>query len=146
MKISTKGRYALRLMLDIAEHSGGENVSIKDAAKRQNISIKYLEQIVSMLCKAGLLRSQRGAQGGYKMTRSPEKYTVGDILRVTEGSMAPVDCLGDEVNQCPRLAVCPTIKLWEGLYDAINTYLDSTTLADLMVENEREREDFIYCI
>lgn len=146
MKISTKGRYALRLMLDIAEHSSGGNVSIKDVSERQNISMKYLEQIVGMLCKAGFLKSQRGAQGGYKMLRSPEEYTIGDILRVTEGSMAPVDCLEDDVNQCPRASVCPTIKFWSGLYDAVNQYMDSTTLADLIIENEQMRDDFSYCI
>ena len=137
MRISTKGRYAVRLMLDIAVHSGGENVSLKDVSKRQNISLKYLEQIVNTLSKAGFLKSHRGSQGGYRLLKSPEEYTVGDILRVTEGEMAPVACLEDEENQCPRANICPTIKFWTGLYDTINEYLDSTTIEDLMREYER---------
>lgn len=142
MKVSTKGRYAVRLMLDIAQYSNGENVSIKDVAQRQNISIKYLEQIVNMLSKAGYLRSQRGSQGGYKMTKPAKEYTVGDILRVTEGDMAPVSCLEDEVNQCPRVGVCPTIKLWAGLYKTVQEYLDSITIADLVKENEKNTETY----
>lgn len=136
MKISTKGRYAVRLMLDIAVNSNGENVSLKDISKRQDISLKYLEQIVNTLSKAGLLRSQRGAQGGYRLTKDPEEYTVGDILRVTEGEMAPVSCLEDEENSCPKSASCPTLKLWTGLYKAITDYLDGTTIADLMENND----------
>jgi Rrf2 family protein len=146
MKISTKGRYAIRLMLDIAENSDGENVSLRDISQRQNISLKYLEQIVNMLCKAGFLRSQRGSQGGYKMTRLPEQYTIGDILRVTEGSMAPVDCLEGDVNACSRTELCPTIKIWEGLYDVINKYLDSITIADLARNKDELQKDFTYCI
>lgn len=132
MRISTKGRYAIRLMLDIASHSDGGNVSLKDVSKRQNISLKYLEQIVNILSKAGLLRIQRGAQGGYKMMRKPEEYTMGDILRVTEGEISPLSCLEDEINQYMRLSNYPTIKFWTGLYDTINNYLDGTTIADLM--------------
>ena len=146
MKISTKGRYAIRLMIDIAEHSDGGNVSIKDVAQRQNISIKYLEQIVNMLSKTGYLKSQRGSQGGYKMTRLPDEYTVGDILRVTEGDMAPVACLEDEVNQCPRAKNCPTIGFWTGLYKTINDYLDGTTIADLVREKEKFNDNYGYYI
>lgn len=146
MKISTKGRYAVRLMIDIAQHSNGENVSLKDISQRQNISLKYLEQIVNMLSKAGFLRSQRGSQGGYKMMRAPEEYTIGDILRVTEGEMAPVSCLDDEVNQCPKAGVCPTIKFWTGLYETINNYLDGATIADLVRESAENSEDFCYYI
>lgn len=146
MKISTKGRYAIRLMIDIAEHSSNGNVSIKEVANRQNISLKYLEQIVNMLSKAGFLRSQRGLQGGYKLARSPKDYTVGDILRITEGKMAPVSCLEDEVNQCPRVSTCSTVRFWSGLYKVINDYLDSTTIADLVMEDERKRENFDYYI
>ena len=98
MKISTKGRYAIRLMLDIAKYSAGGNVSLKDVSARQDISLKYLEQIVNMLSHAGLVRSQRGAQGGYRLARSAEEITVGDILRVTEGDIAPVSCLADPAN------------------------------------------------
>ena len=147
MKISTKGRYAIRLMLDIAQHSNGENVSLKDVSKRQNISLKYLEQIVNMLSKAGFLKSQRGSQGGYKMLRKPEEYTIGDILRVTEGEMAPVSCLEDEINQCPRVSNCPTVKFWKGLYDTINNYLYGTTIADLVKEaEENDNDEFCYFI
>lgn len=144
MKISTKGRYAIRFMLDIAEHAKDGNVSLKDVSARQNISLKYLEQIVNSLAKAGYVRSQRGAQGGYKLMRAPGEYTIGDILRITEGSMAPIDCLEDEVNQCPRAEQCPTIKMWKGLYKVINDYLDSVTVADLM--RGEIGKDFMYCI
>ena len=140
MKISTKGRYAIRLMIDIAINSGGNNVTMKDVAKRQDISVKYLEQIVSMLSHNGFLRSSRGSQGGYKLAKSPKEYTVGDILRVTEGGLAPVACLDDEVNQCERAAECTTIKLWEGLYKVINDYVDSVTIADLAEEELKMRE------
>ena len=156
MKISTKGRYALRIMLDVAEHSDEEsNVSIKEVANRQSISIKYLEQIVNLLVKAGFLRSQRGSRGGYRLSRQPSEYTAGDILRVTEGKMAPVDCLEDEVNMCPRAKTCQTIKLWEGLNNAINSYIDSVTLEELMrdksqilidEENSNDNQGFCYTI
>lgn len=146
MKISTKGRYAIRLMIDIARHSSGENVSLKDVSKRQDISVKYLEQIVSMLSKAGFLRSQRGSQGGYKMTRKPEEYTILDILEVTEGGIAPIACLEDEVNQCPKSAKCPTIALWRGLYDATSNYLKGITIADLVRKAEENDDDFGYYI
>lgn len=146
MRISTKGRYAIRLMLDIASHSDGGNVSLKDVSKRQNISLKYLEQIVNILSKAGLLRSQRGAQGGYKMMRKPEEYTMGDILRVTEGEISPLSCLEDEINQYMRLSNYPTIKFWTGLYDTINNYLDGTTIADLMNNAEENGNNFCYYI
>ncbi|MDD6485010.1 MAG: Rrf2 family transcriptional regulator [Clostridiales bacterium] len=144
MKISTKGRYAIRLMLDIAQHSSGENVSLKDVSRRQDISLKYLEQIVNTLCKAGYLRSQRGAQGGYRMTKRPEEYTVGDILRVTEGGLAPVACLEEGSESCPREKGCPMIGFWSGLYQTINKYLDSTTIADLM--NNSSDDNFCYYI
>ena len=111
MKISTKGRYAVRLMLDVAIHGMDKNVSMRDVAERQNISIKYLEQIVSILTRVGYLKSVRGAQGGYRLTKAPSEYTIGDILRTTEGTLSPVSCLEDEENTCPRVSVCPTIKL-----------------------------------
>lgn len=146
MKISTKGRYAVRLMIDIAQHSNGESISLKDISKRQDISLKYLEQIVNMLAKAGFLKSRRGSQGGYKLLRKPEEYTIGDILRVTEGELAPVSCLESEAETCPREGLCPTIKLWQGLYDAINTYLDSITVADLVKDAEKNDGALFYCI
>lgn len=132
MKISTKGRYALRLMIDLAQHDKDGFVSLKDIAERQEISVKYLEQIVTVLCKIGFLKSLRGSQGGYKLAKAPEEYTVGDILRVTEGDLAPVACLEDEHNQCLRYPICNTISFWKGLYDTVNKYVDSVTLADLL--------------
>lgn len=132
MKISTKGRYALRLMLDLAINNTGEPVRIKDIASRQEISDKYLEQIISVLNKAGYVRSLRGPQGGYKLAREPKEYTVGMILRLTEGSLAPVACLEDEVNECSRQDECATLILWEKLYEAIKDVVDGYTLADLV--------------
>lgn len=131
MKISSKGRYALRMMIDIAQHNTGEWITIKDISERQGISVKYLEQIVTNLTKTGLLLSSRGPQGGYMLAKAPDKYTVGQILRVIEGNLAPVACLDNEVNQCERRSICPTIHFWEGLYDVINKYVDSVTLQDL---------------
>lgn len=132
MKISTKGRYALRLMLDIALNDAKTPVRIKDIAERQQISDKYLEQIVSSLNKAGFVKSLRGPQGGYRLTKKPEEYTVGMILRLIEGSLAPVACLDDDINNCIRADRCPTLILWEKLYDAISEAVDNITLADLI--------------
>ena len=146
MKISTKGRYALRLMIDIAVYGADKNVSIRDTAKRQNMSVKYLEQIVSVLVRVGYLKSIRGAQGGYRLSKKPADYTVGDILRITEGSLAPVACLEDEVNQCPRVEQCPIVSVWEGLYNTINNYVDSITLEDMINENMKENSSFDFCI
>ena len=132
MKISTKGRYALRMMIDIAEQGNGERVSIKEISERQNISTKYLEQIVTNLTRAGLLRSERGSQGGYMLTKASDQYTIGQILRSIEGKLAPVACLEDEVNQCERVEVCRTLDFWKGLYKVIDDYVDSVTLQDLI--------------
>lgn len=140
MKISTKGRYALRLMLDLAQNNTGEPVRIKDIAARQELSDKYLEQIISILNKARFVKSIRGPQGGYRLTREPEQYTVGMILRLTEGSLAPVACLEDEVNICERQDTCATLKLWQMLNQAISDVVDRVTLADL-VEWENEKLD-----
>ncbi|MCC8141382.1 MAG: Rrf2 family transcriptional regulator [Lachnospiraceae bacterium] len=135
MKVSTKGRYALRLMVDLGTHSdGGKYVSLKDIAARQNISIKYLEQIVTPLHRAGLVRSVRGAQGGYRLSRDPERYTAGEILRAIEGSFAPIACLETEVNECERYPYCPTVGFWEGMYKVITDYVDSVTLQQLIDE------------
>ena len=141
MKISTKGRYAIRMMLDIAAYAENGNVSLKDVSKRQDISLKYLEQIVNMLSKAGLVRSQRGAQGGYRLQRPAGEITVGDILRITEGSVAPVACLETEENSCPHASLCPTLPFWEGLYRTINEYLDGTTLAQLLENSHTDAMD-----
>ncbi len=132
MKISTKGRYAMRMMIDLGQHRADGYIALKDVARRQNISKKYLEQIVPLLNKAELLRTNRGYQGGYALSKEPEKYTVGEILRVTEGSLAPVSCLQYEVNDCPRCADCATLPIWEGLYKTITDYLDGITLADII--------------
>lgn len=132
MKISTKGRYALRLMLDLALNNTGEPVRIKDIAARQEISDKYLEQIISVLNKAGYVKSIRGPQGGYRLAREPEKYTVGMILRLTEGSLAPVPCLEEDVNTCARQESCVTLRLWQSLDEAISGVVDKVTLADLV--------------
>lgn len=132
MKISTKGRYALRLMLDLAMNNTGAPVRIKDIAARQEISDKYLEQIISTLNKAGYVKSIRGPQGGYRLTREPEQYTVGMILRLTEGSLAPVPCLDDEVNNCPRQDECVTLRLWHMLDDAVSNVVDKVLLSDLV--------------
>lgn len=132
MKISTKGRYALRLMLDIALNDAAGPVRIKDVAARQDISDKYLEQIVSVLNKAGYVRSIRGPQGGYQLIKKPEEYTVGMILRLTEGSLAPVSCLEYGKNDCPRQEACATLRLWTMLNDAVKGVVDKVTLADLV--------------
>lgn len=133
MKISTKGRYALRLMLDIAlNEKNGNPVRIKDIAHRQELSGKYLEQIISVLNKAGFVKSIRGPQGGYLLTKQPSEYTVGMILRLTEGSLSPVSCLDDENNICERLDECATIVLWRKLKDAISGVVDTVTLEDLI--------------
>ncbi|MGN1481257.1 RrF2 family transcriptional regulator [Porcipelethomonas sp.] len=132
MKISTKGRYALRMLLDLATHQSDGFIALKDIAQRQEISKKYLEQIVPMLNKSGLLKTNRGYQGGYMLAKSPSEYTVGEILRVTEGSLAPVSCLDQVPNECPRAAKCPTLFVWEGLHNAITEYLDNITLEDII--------------
>lgn len=139
MKISTKGRYALRLMLDLALENN-QVVKLKDVAERQAISVKYLEQIISVLQKCGYVTSMRGPGGGYKLSKKPEDYTVGMILRQIEGSLAPVACLEEEVNSCERSSSCVTLRLWQMLYDAINGVVDKVTLADL-VAWQREIDD-----
>lgn len=132
MKISTKGRYALRLMLDLATYNTGEPVSIKDIAKRQQISEKYLEQIIAVLNKAGFVRSIRGAQGGYVLKKDPKEYTVGMILRQTEGDLSPVSCIGDEGTPCERKGTCVTVRIYEKINDAVNGVVDHITLSDLL--------------
>ena len=134
MKISTKGRYALRLMLDLAQNHRETAIALRDVSERQDISVKYLEQIVGLLSRSGLLKSVRGAQGGYLLARRPEEYTVGEILRITEGSLAPVACLQPGAGECSRAEDCLTLPLWKGLQAVIDSYLDSVTLADLLKE------------
>lgn len=143
MKISTKGRYALRLMVDLAEHKDSEFIALKDVAKRQNISKKYLEQIVPVLNGAGLLTTNRGNRGGYKLAKEPKEYTVGDILRITEGSIAPVSCLESDVNSCERKNFCQTLYVWEGLYKVVNEYLDGITVQDIVDKIGNTTADYI---
>lgn len=131
MKISTRGRYALRLMIDLAQNKEQGNISLKDVAKRQEISIKYLEQIATPLIRAGLIKSIRGAQGGYSLTRDMNKYTAKDILVAVEGPIACVACLETEPNQCPRYSECLTLPFYKGLNKVITDYLESYTLEDL---------------
>ncbi len=142
MKISTKGRYALRLMLDLALHNTGDLVRIKDISARQNISDKYLEQIVSALNKAGYVKSVRGSQGGYRLTKELEQYTVGMILRITEGSLAPVACLDDDTNECSRNSNCATLLLWKKLDEAIKGVVDTVTIADLVKWQENNTDNY----
>ena len=131
MKISTRGRYALRLMVDLAASPIDEFVTIKSIAARQEISEKYLEQIITVLSRAGFVKSARGAQGGYKLSRPAEEYTVGMILRAIEGSLVPVKCMEDEPNQCPRCDVCVTLDVWKRIDEAISGVVDNITLEEL---------------
>ena len=136
MKISTRGRYALRLMMDIALQGQDEPVRIKDIARRQEISEKYLEQIVSVLNKAGFVKSSRGPQGGYRLMRDPSEYTVGSILCLIEGSLAPVACMDMEVNDCSRHERCATLLLWQKLHEALKDVIDHVRLSDLVAWQE----------
>ena len=131
MRISTKGRYALRLMLDLALHDTGENIALKTIAKRQNISGKYLEQIIGILTKAGFVKSVRGSSGGYRLSRPAETYTVGSILRQTEGSLAPVYCVDCDAEECEKAETCATSWVWEQVNRAISEVVDHLTLADV---------------
>lgn len=142
MLISTKGRYALRVVIDLAEHQIDGFIPLKVIAERQEISEKYLESIIKLLVKAKLLNGLRGKGGGYQLTRSPEQYTVGTILRLTEDSLAPVSCLEQNADICPRMAECRTLPLWHGLDKVINDYLDNITIADLM-QNKSTGYDYI---
>lgn len=143
MKISTKGRYALRLMLDLAQNNTGEMIRIKDVAARQKVSEKYLEQIITSLRRAGYVKSLRGAQGGYRLAKEPREYTVGMILRLTEGDMAPVDCLEGDVNECERQYVCTSVRLWMMLDDAIKSVIDHVTLQDMLDWNKENGDNYI---
>lgn len=146
MKISTKGRYAVRVMLDLALNDTGEYVKVREIAKRQEISEKYLEQIIAVLNKAGFVRSTRGAQGGYKIAKDPSQYTVGMILRLTEGSLCPVACLETENNECDRCDTCETLQVWKDLNDAINRVVDGVTIADLVARHQERIENMDYSI
>ena len=136
MMISTKGRYALRIMVDLAMHDGEVPVSVREIAQRQDISGKYMEQIISVLTRAGLLRSIRGAQGGYHLAHDPKEITVGMILRATEGDLAPAECVLDGAQHCDRRGACPSRTVFTKVYSAINNVIDSVTLLELMPEGE----------
>lgn len=144
MKLSTKGRYALRMLLDLAEHRNDGYVALKDIAERQGISKKYLEQIVPIFNKSDLLRTNRGFQGGYQLAKTPDKITVGEILRLTEGSLAPVSCLERSPVECSRSDVCPTLPVWQGLYRVMTEYLDGISLQDIL-DQQREHgiDDYV---
>lgn len=144
MTISTKGRYALRIMMDLANHMG-ETIKLKEIAYRQDISEKYMEQIIAVLNKAGYVRSTRGAQGGYQLVKTPKEYTVGMILRLTEGSLVPVDCLEENAVPCEREGRCATVEVYRRIYEAVSGVIDSITLQDL-VEIEYEKSADLYVI
>lgn len=132
MMVSTKGRYALRVMIDLAEHRDIDYVPLKSIAERQQISEKYLENILKVLVQNRLLEGLRGKGGGYRLTKAPEEYTVGSILRLTEDSLAPVACLSANALPCPRAEFCRTLPMWQGLDKLVNDYFDGITIADLL--------------
>lgn len=144
MTISTKGRYALRIMMDLGAHIG-ETVKLKDIAARQEISEKYMEQIIAVLNKSGYVRSTRGAQGGYQLVKQPREYTVGMILRLTEGSLAPVECLTENALSCERNGRCATVEVFKRIYNAVNDVIDNITVQDLL-EIEKEKASDYYVI
>ena len=129
MMISTRGRYALKVMIDLAAHSDGQYIPLKEIAERQNCSEKYLESIIAVLSKDGLLEGLRGKGGGYRLTKAPENYSVGEILRLVEGPLSPVTCLD---QPCDRSATCPTLPMWEKLGGMINDFLDGISIADFV--------------
>lgn len=132
MLVSTRGRYAIRVMIDLAEHSGGEYVPMKSVAQRQNLSLKYLERILPVLAKNSLVEGVHGKGGGYRLTRKPSEYKIGEILRLTEGDLAPVSCLECNAQPCDRAAECKTLPMWKGFHDMANKYFDGITLEDLI--------------
>ena len=132
MKISTRGRYALRVLIDLADNNNGSYIPMKDVAARQNISLKYLERILPTLTKAKLIEGVHGKGGGYKLTRDPSDYTVGEVLRLTEGDLAPVSCLAPDAPPCDRIGECRTIRIWKDFYEMTNKYFDSIRISDLI--------------
>lgn len=137
MLISTKGRYALRVMLELAAHEKEEFIPLKVITEKQNISKKYLESIMVLLSKANFVNATHGKGGGYKLSREPKEYKIGDILRLTEGTLAPVMCLEEDAPICERADVCKTLPLWRGLNDVITEYVDGITLEDVLQGSER---------
>ena len=141
MIVSTKGRYALRVMVELAQHQGDGYVPLNVIAERQDISEKYLEQIVAQLSRAGYVRSTRGAQGGYCLTKEPDQYTVGMILRLIEGNLSSVSCLEDNPNKCRRCNNCVTLEVWQPINDAVNDIIDHVTLQDLLEKQLQKEND-----
>lgn len=145
MRISTKGRYALRMLLDLAEHRDSGFIALKEVAERQSISKKYLEQIIPVFSKSGILLTSRGVQGGYRLAETPDRYTVGEILRMTEGSLSPLVCAEQETAECERSGKCAMLPVWQGLTRVISEYLDGITLQDIL-NQQKERGDGAYPI
>ena len=143
MKISTRGRYALRTMIDLSLHREEGLVPLKDVAARQEISLKYLEQIVNTMSKAGFLQGVRGPQGGYRLAREPEEYNVAEILQAIEGSLAPVGCLESETNTCERCDTCATVDMWEGLYKTVTDYLSGITPQQLVDKANQAGDQYV---
>ena len=143
MMISTKGRYALRMMIDLAKHQGNGYVPLKDIADRQDISKKYLEQIIPILNRSGLLKTSRGFGGGYRLVKPAKNYTVGEIIRAAEGSMAPVSCLESENNACQRCHECETLPVWQGLKRVVDEYLDGISLEDVIKTGSDRADNYV---
>lgn len=143
MMVSTRGRYALRMMIDLAEHADEGFIALKDIAERQDISKKYLEQIIPILNRSGFLHTTRGFQGGYRLIREPSQYTVLEILNATEGSMSPVACLESGENTCPRRQECMTLPIWEGLKKTVEDYLGGITLQDILDNGAGTGDNYI---
>lgn len=141
MLVSTRGRYALRVMIDLAEHFSGGYIPMKDVASRQGLPIKYIERIMPVLTKSGLVDGVHGKGGGYRLTRQPCDYKVGEILRLTEGDLAPVACLGSDAKPCERASQCKTLPMWKGFYDMANAYFDGITLENLM--NTKTADNYV---
>lgn len=136
----------MRVMLDLALNNTGECIKVKDIAGRQGISEKYLEQIIAVLNRAGYVKSVRGAQGGYRIAKDPGEYTIGMILRLTEGTMVPVACLEEGASECERCDTCETLEVWKKLYEAVNNVIDNITVADLVERHNRRMENLDYSI
>lgn len=143
MKISTRGRYSLRMMIDLAEHYNDGFIALKDISVRQDISKKYLEQIIPFLNRSGLLITNRGHLGGYKLSKTPDQITIEEILTSAEGSLCPVSCMETEPNTCPKLSKCATIEVWQGLYKVVTEYLRGITLQDILDKKSSFSEYYI---
>lgn len=139
MKISTRGRYALRVMVDLAEHNAEGYIPMKTIAERQGISLKYLEQIVPVLTRSGLIAGIHGKGGGYKLMKPADETMVGEILRLTEGDLAPVACLECDAKPCARTGICKTLPMWKALHQMINTFFDGISLATLMKDSNTKK-------